>query len=695
MRVFIGTQYYRPPNPERQAWETDLAIIKKKGFDVVRFWVYWAKVNPRPGVWDFSDYDCLFDLAEKNGLKVLIQLVPESQPDWFFQMHEDLRPRTSTGALIPQGSHPMIAFGVYPGLTFDHRVVREAFDDFFRRVVERFKSRPSLFGWDVWNELQHAESYDEVARRRFIAWLKLRYRSIKEYNRLRCTSFSSFEEIHLPESDRISHPFMLDWNTFEGFRLGEEMKRRANVVRRLDPGHLIVSHARTPYPCSELEDWRVIGSLDAYGTSEYISRKNVAADKEYALLCLYFAGLRGSCGAKPWWMSETAGGSIYYLYGHVLRSPADIRSRILMTFGAGGEGVLFWLWKAERFGQESHGWGLTNLDGSVSDRIEAASEVAKALKKHTSLLEKCKRPPSPVALVADPKAGTVERCASQWVPPAIFAHQDIEGWAEALLSAQIPFDCFSTCQIAEQGIPEHIRLIVLPMALVEAEGLYKRLAQWVRAGGMLISGPYLGMFDPHGWAHRITPPAPLDRLAGLRVIKRYYVDPVRGAFNPRGTYRGVAPLEGCYVVEEVSHLRAVPIAASDGRPILYEMKSGEGAFFYCATPLGIGFSQRGGGLAKFLERVASTAKITRPVRATGGLYVEWWIGPKMLLFYLTNPRGKPVKSGVLIEGACGKVRDLLHDTLLPNTLKKGRISLTVPPHDTLWLSVPWEGTRPC
>lgn len=37
--MFLGTQYYRQPNPPLQDWERDLDHIRRLGFKVVRLWI--------------------------------------------------------------------------------------------------------------------------------------------------------------------------------------------------------------------------------------------------------------------------------------------------------------------------------------------------------------------------------------------------------------------------------------------------------------------------------------------------------------------------------------------------------------------------------------------------------------------------------------------------------------------------------
>ena len=56
---FIGTQFYRHPNPPVEDWPRDLARIRDSGLKVVRTWLYWLRTNPKPGHWDFSDTDRL------------------------------------------------------------------------------------------------------------------------------------------------------------------------------------------------------------------------------------------------------------------------------------------------------------------------------------------------------------------------------------------------------------------------------------------------------------------------------------------------------------------------------------------------------------------------------------------------------------------------------------------------------------
>jgi beta-galactosidase GanA len=75
--MIFGIQYERYPNPPAQEWRRDLTKIREMGFDFIRTWLYWRKVNPVEGEWDFSHYDRLLGIAHECGLKVQIQLFAE------------------------------------------------------------------------------------------------------------------------------------------------------------------------------------------------------------------------------------------------------------------------------------------------------------------------------------------------------------------------------------------------------------------------------------------------------------------------------------------------------------------------------------------------------------------------------------------------------------------------------------------
>ena len=76
----LGVQYYRAPFPEQKYWEDDFKKIRDSGLNTVQLWVLWAWVEAVPGRFEFGDYDRLMELADKNGLGVILSTIAEIQP---------------------------------------------------------------------------------------------------------------------------------------------------------------------------------------------------------------------------------------------------------------------------------------------------------------------------------------------------------------------------------------------------------------------------------------------------------------------------------------------------------------------------------------------------------------------------------------------------------------------------------------
>lgn len=73
--MFIGTQYFRPPHPNRTYGERDLHNIADTGILLILICIYWSQVNPRLGEWQRDDVDAFFDAARKRGWAIIVWLM--------------------------------------------------------------------------------------------------------------------------------------------------------------------------------------------------------------------------------------------------------------------------------------------------------------------------------------------------------------------------------------------------------------------------------------------------------------------------------------------------------------------------------------------------------------------------------------------------------------------------------------------
>ena len=134
--------------------------------------------------YDFETLDVLLELAEEEGLKLVLQVYMDSAPPWVGEKYPDSLFVSSNGqAIRPESS---------PGYCRDHPGVRAADNAFYAALAERAQRSPAFLGWDLWSE-PHVINWANPTWipnpefcfcphtvRRFRAWLQKKYGSHRE-----------------------------------------------------------------------------------------------------------------------------------------------------------------------------------------------------------------------------------------------------------------------------------------------------------------------------------------------------------------------------------------------------------------------------------------------------------------------------------------------------------------------------------
>ena len=67
----LGTMYWLNPNHGRAEIEEDMRRIRDNNFNIIRSFIWWEKVQPKPGAWEFGKQDLLYEAADKYGLRIM------------------------------------------------------------------------------------------------------------------------------------------------------------------------------------------------------------------------------------------------------------------------------------------------------------------------------------------------------------------------------------------------------------------------------------------------------------------------------------------------------------------------------------------------------------------------------------------------------------------------------------------------
>ncbi len=639
---FVGTQYFRPPNPDMRDFERDLDLIAEHGIPVIRTWLYWRTVNPAPGQWDFSAYDRLFRLAGQRGLKVLVQVSIEAPPEWLAEAHPDWCLQDPAGQPIwPQISSAQ-QVGGYPGMCLDNPGFREAAAEALRRIVRHYADHPALFAWDAWNEIWTERCSCPATIEAFRRFLKRKYGSLPSLSRAWRVPFSSWEQARPPRHTGTYAPAM-DVDEFERWRRAEWMAWRAAIIRAADPRHPVVSHYGGAFPlAADADPWLLAEPLDGWGMSCYQHSLVAAAE--------WFCIIASACPGKPWWLSEQTGGRVWHGLGHATRTPEHIYGMNLIALALGAQGLIFWQWRCERFGPEAPHFGLTDLDGSPTPRSRAAAELAKFVRDHAQLLAEA-QPLSPrVAVVWDGRVPTFDRMDPS---PGTVLTDNFRGFLRACLAAGLPCTVLRARDIAARGVPGDVRLLILPCQMFDVPGLSEMLMGFARRGGWVLAGPMFLQFDCEHMAAPCVPPEPMARALGIR--RQDIIYPSGAAVQPLGGQQAAEPafsakclgglpaLDGICLAEALQLAPpARPLYAWAGRIVGAEAPVGRGRVIYLGLLAGAAYFRNAGAAAlpELLRALAEGAGAAAPPRVAGASCVIARRASQGLLLCLVNDRSQ-------------------------------------------------------
>jgi beta-galactosidase GanA len=128
-----GTQYHRAPTPLPDEWEGDLAEIKHVGYTHVQFRPQWRQHERIRDHCAWDELDRLFELAQKNELRVVLKPMLETAPDWVFDELDGTRIGFHGVPLSPHANAAYYVGGWWP-----------CFDNRLRGARRRLGSRPRL-----------------------------------------------------------------------------------------------------------------------------------------------------------------------------------------------------------------------------------------------------------------------------------------------------------------------------------------------------------------------------------------------------------------------------------------------------------------------------------------------------------------------------------------------------------------------
>lgn len=504
--MFIASQYYRPPFPEKKYWQDDFKKIKDSGLDAVQLWAIWGWIEAEPDIFHYEDYDQLMELADKTGLKVIISTIAEIHPFWIHRLIPDSPMITHKGRKVISRPRRECNVGLTPGGCTDNPKVLERMGQFLQNLADHFGSAKHLMGWDCWNETRwsvHADGlvcYCEHTVNAFREWLKEKYKSIEALNINWKRRYCSWDDVFPGKEPDMPYTQNMEFLRFLTYRAKMHMKFRYDQIRKADKKHIISAHCAAPavestghkyeQTLSRGNDWDFAGILDGFGCSHFPAW----GDFDHAHYGLRLEAIRSANQGKEMWISELQGGSARIGFSISPSVQADRQQLWIWNgFARGVKGVIFWCWRDEVFGAESSGFGLAGYDGFADQRLEAIKKSMVLLQKHKNLLKEYQPESAKIAVLFEP-----DNYYLNWSEEsnAEKAGWSLLGYALALERMSIPYKILET---SHPGKLNHYKIIILPWPLVIKEEVKEALLTFVQKGGVLLCEAELDAYTTNGF----------------------------------------------------------------------------------------------------------------------------------------------------------------------------------------------------
>jgi len=621
---------------KKELWRKDLKQIKSVGFNTFRAWVDWASGEPKEGAFDFSTLEVLADLAAEENMRMFVQVYSETAPDWVGEKYPDSHFVSISGDVMPNEASP--------GYCIDHPGVRQAILGFYDALAKTMKTKPAFLGWDLWSEplvISWGYAYylpspefcfcpHTVAR--FREWLQAKYGTINALNAAWYRRFDSWDQVRPNRlSTILSYTDFIDWRTFIVGKLAEDLKARYDTVKRITPDRVATSHAGAPSlftsplnPYGSPDDWKMAKVVDYYGTSFYPKHSNPRGrDAAWRGGLLDFA--RSSHGDRGFYVGELQSGlGTIALRLSSTVTPADLRMWMWSALSRGAKAVNVYAWYPMSTGYESGGFGLINLDGTLTERAKAAGAVAKTVDSHQRLFVNAKPVRAEVAIVYNPLSYFVGgrrppyASGGQGETPSI-ERNSMLGPYRALFPTSVPVDFIHIDEIAE-GKASRYRMIYLPYPLMINEASAHALRRFVEAGGTLVTEARLAWNDDTGRAREIIPGFGLHEVCGCRETAVQQTVTGKTEMTLASDFAGLKKGEkimGALYEETLTPLREsteVVATFADGSPAIVSSSFGKGRMVTIGTFLGNAYEIEGDETtARFIRGLLQWAGVASPV----------------------------------------------------------------------------------
>jgi beta-galactosidase len=563
---------YNPEQWDSEVWREDLELMRRAGVNLVNLGIFsWAELEPCLGEYRFEWLDEVMDGLAAAGIKVNLANATATPPPWFSTCYPETLPMRADGTRVWPGARQ--AFCPSSPVYRKHALRMT------RRMAERYGSHPGLAMWHVSNEIggHNALCYCDVSAAAFRKWLEARYGDLDEVNRVWGTSFwgqrySEWEQVLPPrQATSFGNPAHdLDFRRFSSDACLDVYRAERDTLRAIAPDIPITTNIMPNH--REFDYWDWAPEVDAIAIDHYLKAADPAAHVELAFTADVSRGL---AGGAPWMLMEHSTSAVNWQPRNIAKQPGEMTRNSLQHVARGADAVMFFQWRASRFGAEKYHSAMVPHAGTDSKIWREVEQLGAILGRLGEVAGS--------TLHAD--VGLVFDWQSQWAletrshPSVDVTYLDrVHALYRALWDAGVTADV-----VSPRADLSPYRLVVIPSLYVMSQATASRVERYVHGGGHVVVTYLSGIVDENLHVYTGGYPGALRHVLGVRVEEFF---PLR-----RGEVVALDDDSRVDTWTELLHLEGARAVAGykdgplPGVPAVTSHRYGAGTAWYIATRL--------------------------------------------------------------------------------------------------------------
>lgn len=608
---FIGAAYY-PEWWQPEEWEIDFREMHELGINAVRMGEFaWSSFEPSEGQFTFDWMDKAISIAQRYKIDVLLATPTAAVPPWLYAVNRDVLGANTSGPYT---------YGGRKGYCPNSPTYLAASASITTALAQHYGKHPGVAGWQLDNEPGFPfECFDGNCRHAFQNWLRTRYATLAELNRVWngafwSNAYTDWNQIGFPVNSAEGGwqpAITLDYRRFFSDSFSNHLRRQSVILKGNGENQFLF----TNWPsCTWSVDVFKAGEtfLDATAWDNYVSAPGLSDFHRQ-----YTAGFNDD-------FARCAGRDQHFLCGEQIASvPPNaahegLRLQAYINLAHGSHGHSYFEWRRPLAGNEQFRPSfIKGFDGNVNPANDALKRVGEEFAVLGPRLAAAKTK-SDIALIYD---FTNEWAQGFWNVGTKGDHYDSESTRY--------YNGFKVLQQNIDVVPlerdvSAYKLVIAQNLRLIADRDVARLEAFVKGGGVLVLNFRTATQNPDGSMRRALAPGPFSHMIGASSTEKLdlqespapkgKIDGVEAA-NLQIAFQGVADEFSPRTVLE--HLRlhgAEPIASfrggrMEGLPAVVRNKYGAGWVMY------VGTDSKDTGFYEEVARKAAAAAALRPLIA--------------------------------------------------------------------------------